>query len=141
MRNLRIAAAIALVALSLGGCAGFGDKIKALSDISALSVKNPVSAQNIASVESAYGIALAAAVAYSDRYREGHRCTTTRLESASNLCARRSIVIKLQAADLKAQDAIAAAKAFIERNPTVNAGSLIDAAQTAVAAFRNITAQ
>jgi hypothetical protein len=140
MRNLRIAAAIAFIALSLGGCAGLGDMLGMLSTIATLNVKNPVSGTTIASVESGYGIALAASVAYADRYREGHRCTKTSLESATNLCSRRSIVEKLQAADLKAQDAIADAKAFIARNPTLNAGAAIDAAQTAVAAFRRLTA-
>lgn len=139
MRNLRIAAVAALFALSLGGCAGLGDKLGTMSTIATLSVKNPVSTTNIASVESAYGIALVAANAYADRYRDGFRCTTTSLESASNLCARRSIVLKLQAADRNAQVALNKAKAFIARNPTLNAGALIDAAQTAVSAFAAIT--
>lgn len=138
MRHLKMAAAIALVALSLGGCAGLGDKIAAIKNIATLDIKNPIAPVDMASIESAYGIALAASVAYADRYRAGYRCTTTNLESVSNLCSRRSIVEQLWAADLKAQDAIAKAKAFIARNPTLNAGSLIDAAQTAVAAFRDI---
>jgi hypothetical protein len=141
MRNLRIAAAAALIALSLGGCAGFSQKLAAITNIATLDIKNPVSQADIASVESAYGIALAAAVAYRERYDAGHRCTRTNLESPTNLCARRSVVVKLQAAELKAQDEIQRAKDFIARNPNVNAGSLIDAAQTAVAAFRNITAK
>lgn len=141
MRNLRIAVAIALVAFPLGGCAGFGDKVAAIASIATMDIKNPVSKADMASVESAYGLALAASVAYADRYRAGHRCTTTNLESATNLCARRSVVERLQRADLKAQDAIARAKAFIERNPSLNAGSLVDAAQTAVAAFRDIIAK
>ncbi len=136
MRNFRIVAAIALVALSLGGCAGMTEKFQALRTVASLDIKNPVSGATMDQVETGYGIALAAAVAYTDRYRAGHRCTTARLESATNLCARRSIVEKLQRADLRAQDAIARAKAFIERNPRLNAGSLIDAAHTAVAAFR-----
>lgn len=141
MRNLLIAAAAALIALSLGGCAGTMQKLQVVSDIATLNVKNPVSGRTIEQVETAYGVALAASVAYADNYRAGNRCTTTRLESATNLCSRRSIVEKLQAADLKAQDAIAKAKAFIARNPTLNAGSLIDAAQTAVETFRSLTAR
>lgn len=143
MRNFRIAAAIALVALSLGGCAG-GDlagKLKAITAIATLDVKNPVSTTTIASVESAYGIALAAAVAYRENYDAGNRCTKTRLESATNLCSRRSIVEGLRAADDKATAAIDAAKDYIARNPTLNARSLIDAAQTAVGAYRNLTAR
>ena len=139
MLKFRIAAAMALAALALGGCANWGAKVSAISSIVALDIKNPVSTGNIAAVESAYGIALVAANAYADRYRNGFRCTTTSLESVSNLCARRSIVEKLQAADRTAQIAIAKAKAFIARNPTLNAGSLVDAAQSAVAAFAAIT--
>lgn len=135
MRNFRIAVAAALVALSLGGCAGG----KLFGIIPIAGVQNPVSNTRFTSIESAYGIALTAANAYADRYRSGFRCTKTNLESVTNLCARRSVVIKMQAADRDAQVALGKAKTFIANNPTLDATSLLDAAESAVSAFREIT--
>lgn len=97
-------------------------------------VRNPVSNTTLATIESAYGVALAGAVAYRNR----PRCTTTALESVSNLCARRSIVLKLQAADRQAQVALGKATIFIRNNPTLDASSVLQAAQGAVDALNQI---
>lgn len=133
MKKVLIAA---FVALSLGGCVNG----KVLGVIPPLgSVKNPVSVTRFATIEATYGIALTAANAYADRYRKGNRCTTTRLESLTNLCARRSIVLKMQAADRDARIAMGRAKTFITANPTLDATSLLDAAAAAVSTFQQIT--
>lgn len=108
-----------LLVLALAGCA---------------TVRNPVSTTELATIESAYGVALAGAVAY----RERPRCTKTALESVSNLCARRSIVVRLQQADRQAQIAIGKANIFIQNNPTLDASSLLQAARGAVDALNQI---
>src|SRR4051812_43353359 len=123
-------------ALSLGACATLPDGTKVF--IPTASIKNPVTSASLYDVRAAYAIAQAGAVAYIDRYRQGHRCTTSSLESPGNLCSRRSIVIKLQNADRVAQIALGRADAFIRDNPTIDAASAIYAAQSAVAAFYDI---
>jgi hypothetical protein len=97
-------------------------------------VKNPINNTQLATIESAYGVALSGAVAYRNR----PRCTKTALESVSNLCARRSIVLRMQAADKQAQVALGRVRIFIRDNPTLDASSLMQAAQDAVAVFGNI---
>ena len=97
-------------------------------------VQNPISVSSLATIESAYGVALAGAVAYRNR----PRCTKTALESISNLCARRSIVLKLQAADRQAQIALGKATIFIKNNPTLDASALLAAAQASVDALNQI---
>jgi uncharacterized protein YceK len=116
MRKIIIALTLAL---SLGACA---------------TVQNPINSTQLATIESAYGVVLAGAVAYRNR----PRCTKTALESVSNLCARRSIVIRLQDADRQAQIALGKARVFTANNPTLDASSLLQAAQAAVNAFSQI---
>lgn len=106
----------------------------ALSVAACATIPNPISTTSLATIESAYGVALAGAVAYRNR----PRCTTSALESVSNLCARRSIVLKLQAADRKAQVALGKATIFIKNNPTLDASSLLQAAQGAVDVLNQI---
>lgn len=115
---------IALVALALAGCA---------------TIQNPLNITRLAQVESTYGIALSAANAYRTLYQV-NRCKKGQLEAYNNVCARRSVVLQLQAADRKAKIALDAARAFVVNNPTVDAGSLIAAAQLAVDAFQKIEA-
>ena len=98
------------------------------------SIPNPVTNTQLATLESAYGVALAGAVAYRNR----PRCTKTALESVSNICARRSVVVRMQQADKTAQVAIGRARGFVIANPTLDASSLIQAAQDAIAVFSSI---
>ncbi len=123
-------------ALSLGACATLPDGTKVF--LPTASVKNPVLPASLYDVKATYAIAQAGAVAYIDRYRQGHRCTTTALESPTNICSRRSIVVKLQNADRVAQIALGRADAFIRDNPTIDASAVMYAAQSAVAAFYDI---
>lgn len=116
-----------LLAISLSGCAGMRPMI---------SIQNPISDNTLASLEASYGLALTAAVAYRNR----PRCTRTRLESLSYLCARRSIVVRLQHADQVAEIALGRAASFIANNPTLDASSLIQAASAAIGAFSELGA-
>lgn len=92
-------------------------------------IQNPVTANELAAVESAYGVTLSVAVAY------------------RNACARkasyvypscRSIVPRLQAAGRSAQTAVVAARKFVRENPTIDASSLISVARLAVDQFKTI---
>jgi len=112
--------AILIFAVSLSACA---------------TVQNPATIQQLYDVEAAYGVALATAVAYHNR----PLCKTGTVESLTNICARRSIVVKLQLADKRARAALAVARAFIINNPTLSAVSALTAAQSAVVAFQTLT--
>ena len=123
-------------ALLLGACATLPDGTKVF--LPTASVQNPVTPASMYDVKATYAIAQAGAVAYIDRYRQGHRCTTSALESPTDLCSRRSVVIKLQNADRVAQIALGRADAFIRDNPTIDASAVVYAAKSAVAALYDI---
>jgi len=125
-----------LLILALGGCATLPDGTKVF--LPTASVKNPVTATSLYDIKATYVIAQAGADAYVQRYRDGHRCTKTALESVTNICSRRSVVIKLQNADRTAQIALGRVDAFIRDNPTIDASAVISAAQQAVGAFYDI---
>jgi hypothetical protein len=126
--------AVLCASLALAGCAsGSRISLPSLSVLTA-SAPNPVTAEDFAAIESAYGVALAGAVAYRNR----PLCKKTALESVSNLCARRSIIVRMQDADRRAQVALGSARVFIRDNPTLDAGALISAAKAAVGAFTQI---
>lgn len=95
---------------------------------------NPISLNELGGIESSYGIALSAAVAY----RSLPLCKTGTIASATNVCAQRSIIVKLQTADATAEAAIVAANAFVAANPTLDATSVITAAQSALAGLQAI---
>lgn len=122
--------------LALGGCATMPDGTKVF--LPTASVKNPVTPASLYDIKATYTIAQAGAAAYIDRYRAGHRCTKTALESVTNVCSRRSVVLRLQQADRTAQIAIGRVDAFIRDNPTIDASAVVSAAQMAVGAFYDI---
>lgn len=125
MRTIRNIAAIIIAATVIAGCALFERGIN-----------NPLNAERLAQVEAAYGLVLSGAVAYRRLYQT-NRCTTTRPESLTNICARRSVVDRLRSADRQAITAIRAARRFVQENPTIDASAVISAAQIAVEAFRS----
>lgn len=134
LRRVLVAIMLIAIAPGLGACA-------ALYKANGLSIANPVTNNRIYDIEAGYGVVLTAAKVYVDNYRAGKRCTVQKPESLTNLCSRRSVVIKIQQADANAQVAIAKAKGFILRNPTLDPSSVLDAAQTAVDTLRTINAQ
>ncbi len=123
-----------IVSLSLAGCVTNSDGSTTIFPV----VKNPVTPTSLYDLKATYAVAASGAAEYIDRYRQGHRCTKTKLESVGNVCSRRSIVVKLQRADRNAQIALGQATVFIRDNPTLNALSVISAAQAAVTTFYNI---
>lgn len=93
-------------------------------------IPNPVSRTELAAVEATYGSALALMVGYRNS------CAQKLIPPSC-----RPIVAKLQAANVVAKAAIDNVHAFVKNNPTVNAGTLIAAAQDAVSAFRAVESQ
>lgn len=109
---------VAFCAMSIGACTPL------------FSIPNPVSRTDLGYVEATYGTALALMVGYRNS------CASKVIPPSC-----RPVVEKLQSANAVAKVAIDNAHAFVKNNPTVNASSLIAAAQAAVDAFRNIEAQ
>lgn len=91
-------------------------------------VPNPLTQNELATAESGYGVLLAGAVAY----KHLPLCKTGTSISLTNVCARRSVIVKLQQADRAVQAALVAA-----RSPTVNAAAML-ALQAALAQFQQI---
>lgn len=102
-------------ALSLSACATVG-----------ASIPNPLGAGQLTTIESAYGVALSAAVAYKQL------CVNRTIPPSC-----RTIVVQMQNAAYKAQGAIVAARG-VAKNPTLNAISAIAAAQQALADFQAV---
>lgn len=98
------------------------------------SIQNPINNNDLAAVVSAYGAALSIA----NGYKSLPLCKTGTTASITNVCARRSVIVTLQQADLKAQVALKAAINFTNANPQLSATSFISAAQTAVGVFQQL---
>lgn len=122
MRTLRAAAAVCAIAALpvLGGCAS-----------TTLPINTAVTRNTLYGVTNSYGVALAGANTYKGLCK-AHVFTYS-------TC--RPVVVRMQAADAKAEKAIASANAFIKQYPTVDASNVISAAQTAVASYSSIVSQ
>lgn len=112
---------IAPLALMLGGCP---------SQLPSLNLGTSVTLNTMLGIESAYGIALSAERSYKEL------CISKVIPSDC-----RGIVVRLQAADAKAIQAIKSANAFIKSYPTVDATNVIGAAQSAVQSLQAILAE
>lgn len=97
-------------------------------------LQNPVTNDRLAAIESTYGIALSAAVAY----RNIRLCKKGEVATLTNVCSYRDIIIKMQIADTKAQDAIANAKRYIAEHPFLDTFDILSLAQRAVSEFQGI---
>ncbi len=124
------------LSLSLSGCVNGPNGTKIF--LPTASVANPVTPMSLYDLKATYAIAQAGADTYIQRYRDGFRCTKTKLESVTNICSRRSIVVKMQDADRKAGIALGRVEIFIRDNPTIDASSVLSAAQASVTAFYQI---
>lgn len=130
MRNLRIAIVLSL-ALFAAGC-GSTSIFKGGSSLTA-TVENPAGKRELAVIYNTYLIAGKAYV----RYRDLGICRTGQEATFFKPCAKRSVLLSLQAADRKAYAAMRAAGRFIRDNPTLSAISVISAARVAVSDFQN----
>lgn len=111
-----------LLALALSGCGG-------KSIFPTLDISTTVSLNTVLGVEAAYGTVLSAERTYK------RLCAT---KAIPDTC--RAVVVRLQAADLKAIQAISAAVTFIKNYPTVDASNVIGAAHSAIDQIRAILA-
>lgn len=101
-----------VLSLALAGCAGTLPK---------LNLSTTVSLNTLLAIESAYGVALS-----------GERTYKRLCQSGAITGSCRTVVAQLQAADIRAVDAIRSAVAFIKSYPTVDATNVIGAATTAI---------
>jgi len=122
-----------LIALSLlTGCAPeFRERISAFT-----SIQNPISNNDFQWAKLSYA-SLALAVA---NYRELPLCKKSNPFQLSNICAKRSILVKLQEYDIKAYDALMTAENYIQSNQTLNLASVISAARLAVSTYKDYAA-
>lgn len=90
-------------------------------------INNPLTVNRLAALESAYGVVLSAAVAYRNSCARG---------ALPRSC--RPIVVELQKAGSIAQQRVVSLRAFVRQNPTLDAGSLLQAAESAVDTFTQV---
>lgn len=131
--------AIGLLALSLGGCVN--GKIlgvfPAPTSAPSLNLNSSVALNTVQGVQALYGTALSGERAY----KSLPLCKTGTTATLLNPCARRSIIVRLQDADLKAASAIRSMVNFVNTYPTVDATNVISAAATAVTNLQSILDQ
>lgn len=135
MRRFLIAPVLALT-LVLGGCAGtrVGDLISAATT----TIVNPVDSIDIYRVKNAQAIALELAVAWRRNCWSKPYAELMKDPVNKALCQNRRPTLRaIQDYNAKASLAIMEAESFIRNNPTLNASVLIQAAMSAVSAYRN----
>lgn len=121
---------VACAALMLAGCQnGF--------QLPSVNVGGTVTLNTVQGVEGAYGVALSG----ERTYKSFPLCRTGTSFSATNICARRSVVVRLQSLDRKAISAIDAMVSFVKNYPTVDATNVIAAAGAAVKDIQNVLAE
>lgn len=139
---------VSLLALSLGiglpGCASLGG-LQGLFDAAGksifqggTSITAPVSIGNIGpttvfELQSGYNVAVRLALEYS-RLRQ---CTRSEVESLMNPCSRRSVVMKLQTLDTRANALLARLRMFVDNNDMVSAASVALSVKNAVLEYRS----
>jgi hypothetical protein len=115
--------------LALGGLLASG-----LALCSCASIVNPISQTQVYQLENAYGIAQAQGVAYV----QFKRCAPGTHIGPTNLCSTAQGVVQIGKADKAARTALDAAQTFVTQNPTLDASSVISAAQTALQTLQSI---
>ncbi|CEG08456.1 hypothetical protein BN961_01871 [Afipia felis] len=126
MRNLQVAAALAL-SLALANCT---------TVLPSVSISNAVALNTVYGVANAYGIAVNAANAY----KALPLCATGTRPSATNICAKRSVIVNLQGAMSRARLAVNNAVAFQKAYPTLDVTNVVAAAQAALSDVQAVLA-
>ncbi len=127
MRKLVVATAL-VSGLALAGCQTVS--------LPSLNLNTAVARNTVYSIENAYGVAVNAANAY----KALPLCRTGTLPGATNICARRSVIQRLQAAMLKAHLAVNNLVALQKAYPSVDITNALSAAQSALVAVQQILA-
>lgn len=131
MKSISRILAVLLIGVSLGGCALF-QKLN-----SGVPIATDVSRNTLAGVISAYGIALSG----ENSLKALPLCRTGTAPSLTNVCVKRSLIVRLQNADLKVATAVSKADAFIKNYGNLNASNVISAANTALSDLESIIAE
>jgi len=121
------AAAVLMAGLILAGCQ---------TTLPTLNISNAVALNTVYGIENAYGIAVNAANAY----KALPLCRTGTRPSATNICAKRSVIVNLQAAMRRARIAVNNLVAFQRAYPTLDISNFVAAAQTALADVQAVLA-
>ena len=108
--------------------------LAACGSIPSFDLSGPVTYNTIAGAQSAYGVALAAM----NQYKRRPLCLTGTVSTPAKPCARRSLIVKMQAANGIAINSVRAAVNFVEENPKIDATNIIGAALDAVRALRSV---
>jgi hypothetical protein len=116
---------VATLALSLAGCAG---------TLPTLNLASSVNLNTLEGVVAGYGIA----VNQERLYKAQPLCKTGTSLSITNICAKRSTIVRLQAADKIANAAVNQAVLFSKNNPTVDPSQYILAASQALTSLQNV---
>ncbi|WP_438277758.1 hypothetical protein [Nitrobacter sp.] len=127
MRKLVVATAL-VSGLALAGCQTVS--------LPSLNLNTAVARNTVYGIENAYGVAVNAANAY----KALPLCRTGTLPGATNICARRSVIERLQAAMLKAHLAVNNLVALQKTYPSVDITNALSAAQSALVAVQQILA-
>lgn len=120
MRKISVTIAV-LSALTLGAC-------------STLNIGGAVTLNTLDGIISGYGLLLNA----ENTYKALPLCKTGTKPAVTNICAERSIIVRLQAADKVANQAVNSAEAFVKANPTIDPTQYISTAQAALAALQTV---
>lgn len=102
------------------------------------STKNPVSQKNIFEVEAGYD---ATFLVPASAYSRLPLCAAGTTISASNVCASKSVLGKLQQADRNVQASFTAARNYVTAHPTLDASAYLTAAILAVSAAEALAVQ
>lgn len=123
----KLVAAIAVVSgLALAGCQTVS--------LPSLNLNAAVSLNTIYGIENAYGIAVSAANAY----KALPLCRTGSVPGAANVCAKRSVIVNLQAAMRKARLAVNNLVGFQKAYPSVDITNTLSAAQSALIGVQQV---
>ena len=126
MRNFQLVAALGL-SLALANCTAV---------LPSVNISNAVALNTVYGVANAYGIAVNAANAY----KALPLCKTGTRPSATNICAKRSVIVNLQGAMGRARLAVNNAVAFQKTYPTLDVTNVVAAAQSTLSDVQAVLA-
>jgi hypothetical protein len=123
MRKLIAAVVLSLAAVALAAC-----------DMPTLNVASQVNLNTEAGIIAGYGVVLNAERAY----KSLPLCKTGTKPSVTNICAKRSVVVRLQNADRVANTAINQMTQFVKNNPNISPDGYLGAARSAILSIQTI---
>lgn len=116
--------ALTAVALSLAAC----------NPLPTVNIANSVNLNTLEGIVSGYGILLNQEILL----KAQPLCKTGTVPSISNLCVKRSTIVRLQGADKVANATVNQAVLFTKNNPTVDPTQYISAASSALSSLQTV---